>query len=169
MSQLLVIKSLRDRLFVNSFVVEVSEGRPDVVLLAHLEVLAEVLVAAPPVSVDHAHALVPSNLVEVGVAEVIFVSVVGHGLVVYPLVPSVKLTRLVVVHLHHRILLVLANGGDQPALEQAVSEVHVHESDSLISVEDVHLPVPVAHRVLPQSRDVSYGSPLLRFISWLLH
>ena len=50
---------------VDFLVVKSTEGRSDVVLLAHFEVLTEVLVAAPPVSVNHAKALVSADLMDV--------------------------------------------------------------------------------------------------------
>ena len=43
--------------------------------LSHVEVLSEVLVSAPPVGVDHADSLIPSNLMEVGVSHVVLLSV----------------------------------------------------------------------------------------------
>ena len=42
---------------------------------SHVEVLSEVLVSAPPVGVDHRNSLVSSNLMEVGVSNVILLSV----------------------------------------------------------------------------------------------
>ena len=47
----------------------------NVVLLAHLEVFTEVLVSAPPVSVNHAEALVASNLMDVRVTNIVLLSV----------------------------------------------------------------------------------------------
>ena len=52
--------------------------RTDVVLLSHLEVLAEVLVSAPPVSVDHTETLVSTDLMEVSVSHIVLMSVSGH-------------------------------------------------------------------------------------------
>ena len=60
---------------VDLLVVKSSERWSDIVLLAHLEVFTEVLVAAPPVSVDHAKTLVTSNLMDVRVANIILLSV----------------------------------------------------------------------------------------------
>ena len=55
--------------------VESAHGWLDVVPLPHLEVLSEILISAPPVSVDHADSLVPSHLMEVGVSNVVLLAV----------------------------------------------------------------------------------------------
>ena len=47
------------------FVVKAGERGSDIVFLAHFEVLAEVLVAAPPVGIDHSEAFVTSDLMDV--------------------------------------------------------------------------------------------------------
>ena len=51
----------------------------DIVSLSHFEVLSEVLVSAPPVSVDHADSLVSSNLMEVRVSNVVLLSIRWHS------------------------------------------------------------------------------------------
>lgn len=61
--------------------VEAGERGSDAVALSHLEVLPEVLVAAPPVGPDHVEALVAADLVEVGVAHVVLLSVHGEAAV----------------------------------------------------------------------------------------
>ena len=45
--------------------IKATQGWSDVVSLSHFKVLSEVLVSAPPVSMDHAYSFVSSNLVEV--------------------------------------------------------------------------------------------------------
>jgi len=60
---------------VDLLVVEAGERGSDAVALSHLEVLSEVLVAAPPVGPDHIQALVAAGLMEVRVAHVILLSV----------------------------------------------------------------------------------------------
>ncbi len=50
---------------VDLLVVKAGKGGSDIVFLAHLEVLAEVLVAAPPVGINHTETLVTSDLVDV--------------------------------------------------------------------------------------------------------
>ena len=56
-------------------VVESGEAWLDSVFLSHIEVLSEVLVSAPPVGVDHADSLVSSNLMEVGVSNIVLLSI----------------------------------------------------------------------------------------------
>ena len=60
---------------VDLLVIEAGERGSDAVALSHLEVLSEVLVAAPPVGPDHIQALVAAGLMEVRVAHVILLSV----------------------------------------------------------------------------------------------
>ena len=60
---------------VDLLVIEAGERGSDAVALSHLEVLSEVLVAAPPVGPDHIEALVAAGLMEVGVAHVVLLSV----------------------------------------------------------------------------------------------
>ena len=66
---------------VDLLVVEAGEGGPDAVALSHLEVLSEVLVSAPPVGPDHIETLVAAGLMEVGVANVVLLSVDGESAV----------------------------------------------------------------------------------------
>ena len=98
-------------------VVEAGQTWLHVVLLSHFEVLAEVLVSAPPVEVDHAEALAPEGLVEVGVAHVVFDLVDGHSPVLVPgVVVSVSLANLVLPVLDHLLLLVLHQHPQQERL-----------------------------------------------------
>ena len=66
---------------VDLLVIEAGERGSDAVALSHLEVLSEVLVAAPPVGPDHVQALVAAGLMEVGVAHVVLLSVDGEATV----------------------------------------------------------------------------------------
>ena len=66
---------------VDLLVVETRESRSDTVTLSHLEVLSEVLIAAPPVGPDHIEALVTELLMEVGVTNVVRLSVDGESAV----------------------------------------------------------------------------------------
>ena len=103
-----------DGLLVEGLVVEASLRWSDSVLLSHLEVLAEVLVSAPPVEMDHVESLVPSNLMEVGVADIVLDTVnweasvsVSHG------VELVGLADSVAPVLHHLLLLLLGEHVEQ--------------------------------------------------------
>ena len=72
---------LFSHIVVDLLVVEARERRFDAVALSHFEVLAEVLVSAPPVGPDHAEALVPAHLMEVRVAHVVLLPVYGQSAV----------------------------------------------------------------------------------------
>lgn len=91
---------------VDLFVVEAGERGSDAVALSHLEVLPEVLVAAPPVGPDHVEALVAADLMEVGVAHVVLLSVDGEAAVsVGGAVSLVGLAQAVAPVLDHAFLL----------------------------------------------------------------
>ena len=68
---------------------ETREGWLDSILLSHVEVLSEVLVSAPPVGVDHGDSLVSSDLMEVGVSNVVLLSVSWES--------SVRVRRIVML------------------------------------------------------------------------
>ena len=157
-----------DLLVVDSLVVEVLRRGPDVVLLTHLEVLAEVLVSAPEVEVHHASALVPEGLVEVGVAQVVLVPVVRHSLGVDVRVVVVGLGSNVAPAFKARILLGLAVLGNQVVLVEHVEQVNVQDSDAVVARKDVCLPIDVAWKVFDGSHGVLEPSPLLGFVAGLL-
>ena len=77
-------------------------------LLAHLEVLAEVLVTAPPVPAAHAEALVTANLMEVGISHVILDTIGRESPVTVQVAVSlVVLSDSEAPVLDHSLLLVL--------------------------------------------------------------
>jgi len=55
--------------------IESTQRWLNVMSLSHVEILSEVLVSAPPISVDHSNFLVSSDLMEVCVSHVVFVTV----------------------------------------------------------------------------------------------
>ena len=86
--------------------VETGESRSDTVALSHLEVLSEVLVTAPPVGPDHIESLVSADLVEVGVADVVLLSVDWESAVsVGSTMSLVGLSKTVAPVLNHTFLL----------------------------------------------------------------
>ena len=77
-------------------------------LLTHLKVLAEVLVTAPPVEMDHAETLVASNLMEVSIPDVVLDTIGWESPVTVEVAVSlVVLTDSEAPVLHHSLLLVL--------------------------------------------------------------
>ena len=87
---------------------EAGECGSQVVLLTHLKVLAEVLVAAPPVQVDHAEALVASHLMEVSIPDIVLDAIGWES----PVTVEVAVSLVVLADseapmLHHSFLLVL--------------------------------------------------------------
>ena len=69
---------LGNSVLVNGFVIEAAQCWLDIVPLSHLEVLSEVLVSTPPVSMNHANSLVSLHLMEVGVADVVLLAIGGQ-------------------------------------------------------------------------------------------
>ena len=90
------------------FVSEAGNGRSDIVLLAHLEVLTEVLVTAPPVSVDHVEAFVTSDLMEVGIPDIVLDTIDGvSSITMRCIVGWVTLANSIAPVLNHSFLLIL--------------------------------------------------------------
>jgi len=59
--------------------VEPREGWSDAVSLPHFEILSEVLVSAPPVGPHHVQPFVSSYLMEVGISNIVLLSVSRHS------------------------------------------------------------------------------------------
>ena len=148
---------------------EARKSRLDVLLLAHLEVLAEVLVTAPPVEVDHAEPLVTADLMEVGVPDVVLDPVCGETTVtVLQAVSLISLTDAVAPVLNHLLLLVLDHDVKEEAAPAVEDDHAPHEANAVLGEERVQLPVEVADRVLYEPGDVLEGSPALGLVSRLL-
>ena len=155
-------------LLVDALVVEAGEGRFDTVLLSHFEVLSEVLVSAPPVGPDHAQSLVSQLLMEVGVPDVILLSVDGESPVsVSRGVTSVSLTDSVSPVLNHTLLLGLNSNVQHERLVKVIEHENPHNSHSVRRVERLHLPVHVGKGVLVESSNILESSPLLGHVSGL--
>ena len=162
-------KVLGSSLLEDRFVGEARQSRLDVLLLAHLEVLAEVLVTAPPVEVDHAEPLVTADLMEVGVPDVVLDPVCGETTVtVLQAVSLISLTDAVAPVLNHLLLLVLDHDIEEEGAPAVEDDHAPHEADSVLGEEWVQFPVEVADRVLHEPGDVLEGSPALGLISRLL-
>ena len=150
---------------VDLLVVETSFAGTHVVLLAHFEVLAEVLVAAPPVGVDHAQTLVAARLVEVGVAQVVLVTIGREASVaVGRAVEVVRVTDAVAVVSAHLLLLVLHKHVLNAREVKVVGQEKPDEANTVLVVEGLHLPVDVAEGVLEEARDVLERTPFLGLV-----
>ena len=80
--------------------------------LSHVEVLSEVLVSAPPVGMDHADSLISSNLMEVGVSNIVLLSIRWESsigvwtiveLVVFSNVPSPLIHHIFFLHFSKKV------------------------------------------------------------------
>ena len=66
---------LSSNFIVNLLMVESRKAGSDIMALAHFEVFSEVLITAPPVRVNHTETFVTSDLVEIGVSNVVLLAV----------------------------------------------------------------------------------------------
>ena len=138
--------------------------------LAHLEILSEVLVTAPPVSVNHAEALVAAHLMEVRVSHVVLlavdrettVSVSGSVLVVH-------LTEAVAPGRNHVFFLGLDDHVQQEGLIQVPNEAAPDKSYTVRLDQGADLPVDVSERILGRASDILECTPFLSLVSGLLH
>ena len=150
------------------FVVKAGERGSDIVFLAHFEVLAEVLVAAPPVGIDHSEAFVTSDLMDVGVANIILLSVRWVATVLSSeLMFVVRLTESVTPVFNHLLLLVLNHHKQQEGLVQMPNKANPNQTDSILLVERIQFPVSVADWVFVESGNIFERSPLLSVVSGL--
>jgi hypothetical protein len=94
-------------LLIDWLMIEPRNGWLDVVSLSHVEVLSEVLISAPPVGVDHADSLISSNLMEVGVSDVVLLSISWHSELVWSTNELVNFTCVPQVLRDHTFLLLL--------------------------------------------------------------
>ena len=137
---------------------------------AHLKVLSEVLVTAPPVSVNHAKALVAAHLMEVRVSHVVLlavdrettVSVSGSVLVVH-------LTEAVAPGCNHIFFLGLDDHVQQEGLIQVPNEAAPDKSYTVRLDQGADLPEDVSEWILSRASDVLECTPFLSLVSWLLH
>jgi hypothetical protein len=154
---------------VDLFVVETGLAGSDVVALTHLEVLTEVLVTAPPVSVHHTESLVTANLMEVRVANVVLLAIGGEtAVLVSGAVHVVGLSNTVAEMLNHLLFLVLNHNIEKEALVQMENKANPHEADTVLLVEDFSFPVGVCHGVFEEPGDVFECTPFLGLITGLL-
>lgn len=157
------------RLLVDGLVGEARQGRLDVVPLAQLEVLAEVLVTAPPVQVDHVQPLVTANLMEVRVTNVVLDTVSWESAITSHLtVGLVDLSNSPAPVANHVLLLVLDHDVEEETAPQMEDSEAPKESDAVLSVEGLNLPVDVAEGVFEEASDVLEGSPALSVVTGLL-
>ena len=145
------------------------EAGLDAILLSHFEVFAEVLISAPPVGVNHAETLASPGLMEVGVAEIVLDAVSWESpITVACIVRLVSLANSVPPVANHVFLLVLDHNPKEEGLVHVEAKQHVHETDAVLRVEWINLPVGVSNGVLEEASDVFEGSPFLSVVSRLL-
>ena len=148
---------------------EATFGGLDVLLLAHLEVLAEVLVTAPPVHVDHVEALGTANLMEVGISHIVLDTIDWHpSVTIQGAVSLVDLTDSPAPVVAHLLLLVLHHDVEKEAAPQVEDDEAPDEAHAVLLMEAFSLPVGIAEWVFEEAGDVLERSPFLRVVTGLL-
>jgi len=159
----------RRYLVIELFVTEARVGRANAFVLAHLEVFTEVLVTAPPVSVDHVKALVTECLMEVRVADVVLNAISGEAAAgTLGGVSGVGLSNTVSEVLNHFFLLVLNHNVEEERRVKMIDNKDPQETNTVLAVERIDLPVSVGNWVLEEPRNVFKCAPLLSLITGLV-
>ena len=153
----------------DSLMGEATLRRLDVLLLAHFEVLAEVLVTAPPVRVDHAEALGTANLMEVGISHIVLNTIDRHpSVTIQGAVSLVDLTDSPAPVVAHLLLLVLHHDVEKEAAPQVEDDEAPDEAHAVLIMKAFSLPVGIAEWVFEEAGDVLERSPFLRVVAGLL-
>ena len=136
---------------------------------SHIEVLSEVLISAPPVGVDHADSLISSNLMEVGVSDVILLSIRWKSSIsVRGVVVLVHLSDVPFPLSDHAFFLLLGQKVKNEGLVQMPDQEDVDNSNSVLICKSSNFPEGVTEWVLEESSKVFESSPFLCHVSWLL-
>ena len=136
---------------------------------SHIEVLSEVLISAPPVGVDHADSLISSNLMEVGVSNVILLSIGWKSSIsVRGVVVFVHHTYVPVPLGDHAFFLLLGQKVKNEGLVQMPDQEDVDNSNSVLVSKSSNFPEGVTEWVLEESSEILESSPFLGHVSWLL-
>ena len=78
--------------------------------LSHIEVLSEVLVSAPPIGMDHTDSLVSSHLMDVGISDIVLLSISWEpSVAVWTIIELIVLTNMPSPLIHHTLLLLLCD------------------------------------------------------------
>jgi hypothetical protein len=97
-------------LLIDWLMIEPRNGWLDVVSLSHVEVLSEVLISAPPIEMNHGHSLVPLDLMEIGVSDIVFMSISWESsITVWTTVIFIVFTIVPSPLIHHTLLLLLSD------------------------------------------------------------
>ena len=153
---------------IQRFMIETAHGRLDIMSFSHIKVLSEVLISAPPVGVDHRDALVPSNLMEVGVSNVVLLAIDWESPVcMWSVIEFVDLTDVPFPLGNHAFLLLLGEEVEHKGLVEMPNQEHIDNSDSVLAGKLCNLPEGVAKWILKESGDVLECSPFLSHVSGL--
>lgn len=136
---------------------------------SHIEVLSEVLISAPPVGVDHADSLISSNLMEVGVSNVVLLSISWESSIgMRGVVVLVDLSDVPFPFGDHALLLLLGQKIKHEGLVQMPDQENVDNSNSVLVGKGGNFPEGVTEWIFEEPREVLECSPLLGHVSWLL-
>ena len=164
------LKVLAGGFLEDGLVGEARQSRSHIILPAHLKVLAEVLVTAPPVQVDHSQSLVSPHLMEVRVSDIVLNTVDWESSVsVAHSMEAIGLSDSVPPVLNQSLLSVLLSDVKEERAEEMESNQEVENSEPILSVEWIKLPVYIAKWIFVEARNVFGNSISLSIISWFVH
>ena len=148
--------------------IETAHSWLNIMSLSHIKVLSEVLISAPPVGVDHRNALVSSNLMEVGVSNVVLLAIDWESpICMGSVIEFIDLANVPFPLSDHAFFLLLGQEIEHEGLVQVPNEEHIDDSDSVLACKLCNLPEGVAKWILKEPRDVLECSPFLSHVSGL--
>ena len=160
---------LLESFFIEWLVVEAGHRWLNAVSFSHVEVLSEVLISAPPVGVDHADSLISSNLMEVGVSNVVLLSISWESSIgVWGVIVLVDLSDVPLPLSDHTLFLLLGQKVKNEGLVQMPNQEDVDNSNSVLVCKGSNFPEGVTEWILEEPSEVLEGSPFLGHVSWLL-
>ena len=136
---------------------------------SHVEVLSEVLISAPPVGVDHADSLISSDLMEIGVSNIVLLPVGWESSIcVRGIIVLVDLSDVPLPLSDHAFFLLLGQKVKNEGLVQVPDQEDVDNSNSVLIRKGGNFPEGVTEWIFEESSEVLEGSPFLGHVSWLL-
>ena len=135
--------------------------------LSHVEILSEVLVSAPPICVDHSDFLVSSDLMEVCVSHVVFVTVSWETSVrVGAVIMFVDFSNVPFPLGNHIFFFLFCKQIQHEGLIKMEYKEHVYNSYSVLTWKICNFPKSVPEWIFEKSGNVFKRSPFLSHISW---
>ena len=159
---------LRCNIVVDLLVIEAWIGWLNVVFFTHLEILAEILISAPPVGVNHTNTFVTFHLMEVRVTQVVLLTVCRETESSWSTMFVVSFTKTVTPVMNHTFFLKFNHHCESKALVKMVEHEHPYETDSVLSMEWLSFPIQISNWIFIESSNILKRTPFLCLITGLL-